>query len=617
MSLARAEEAEIHAVKPALGGLAFLDGAERAGVHAELRARRWLVVTAPLSAPTPGDLRRAIDDAVEGALALRGALPPSVDVEAGVEITVRDQVFRTRALGATGLALAFPPLPGNPARRALDARDSAVLAAWIGASQRWPVQLFLDDADRDAELLMPRRLGDLATSRSTLRSTPIEPREVKLEPILTAPPALEIAIAIDIAIATEPETILRVDTLAPTSESDPPTQRMPRPPPPILAIPRRGVLKKRSRSEAPPSDVAPIDQQAITAAAALMPTIAAAPARIEPAVEVEIDVEIEIEAAPPVIQAANVIDPILTIELDPGLYPAIPTAPSPRAAVAQRVVNAAEWRAHAVELDKARGPKPVSVIDKLFSSRYMPLVGAIARGEVDTTVKSVADTWRMNFEHSYREAFSSLRVTGKRPPMVFDAPDIAGRIGRLNGARVVKLLLVDAMRFDIGERVAQHLTERLAGRAVCVERMLLWSAIPTTTATQAALIARGPEGLRDVDPAHEPDPEIVRGRAVATVRRERLGSREVMKLDLVEARLRGAGIGYDERLESIAEEVAQVTVRYIESLPPRTLLFFFGDHGFRLPSSPDGRTTGPATQGGVSPEEVLVPGQAWLVGGVH
>ena len=247
----------------------------------------------------------------------------------------------------------------------------------------------------------------------------------------------------------------------------------------------------------------------------------------------------------------------------------------------------------------------------------MPLVGAIARGEVDTAVKSVADTWRMNFEHSYREAFSSLRVTGKRPPMVFDAPDIAGRIGRLNGARVVKLLLVDAMRFDIGERVAQHLTERLAGRAVCVERMLLWSAIPTTTATQAALIARGPEGLRDLDPAHEPDPEIVRGRAVATVRRERLGSREVMKLDLVESRLRGAGIGYDERLESISEEVAQVTVRYIESLPPRTLLFFFGDHGFRLPSSPDGRTTGPATQGGVSPEEVLVPGQAWLVGGVH
>jgi hypothetical protein len=619
MSLVRAEEAEIHAVKPALGGLAFLDRAERADVHADLRARRWLVVTAPAGMPTPGDLRRAIDDAVEGALALRGALPPAVDVEAGVEITVRDQVFRTRALGATGLALAFPPLPGCASRDTLDARDGAVLAAWIGASQRWPVQLLLDDSDRDTELLMPRRLGDLATTRSAPRSAPVELREVKPEPIVAAPVAIEMAIDVAILPEIEPETIvppsgeiLRAEAIASPSEGDPPTQRMPRPPPPILAIPRRGVLKKRSRSEAPPSDVAPIDARAIEAAAALMPAVAAAPAPVEIEIEVVVDV---VEAAPEVIEAAKPADPILTIELDPA--PIAAPEPAPRPAAAQRVVNAAEWRAHAVELDKARGPKPVSVIDKLFSSRYMPLVGAIARGEVDTTVKSVADTWRMNFEHSYREAFSALRVTGKRPPMVFDAPDLAGRIGRLNGARVVKLLLVDAMRFDIGDRVAQHLTERLAGRAVCVERMLLWSAIPTTTATQAALIARGPEGLRDVDPAHEPDPEIVRGRAVATVRRERLGSREVMKLDLVEARLRGAGAGYDERLESIAEEVAQVTVRYIESLPPRTLLFLFGDHGFRLPSSPDGRTTGPATQGGVSPEEVLVPGQAWLVGGVH
>src|SRR4051812_20134178 len=199
MSLCRAEEAEIHAVKPATGGLVFVDSEGRDDAHTDLRARRWLVVSATMDAPAPGNLRRSIEDAVEGALALRGALPPSVDIEAGVEITVRDQVFRTRALGATGLALAFPPLPGNTARRARDGRDGAVLAAWIGASQRWPVQLFLDDADRDAELLMPRRLGDLATSRSMVRSAPIEPREVKPELIVTAPPAIEIAI--DIAIA--------------------------------------------------------------------------------------------------------------------------------------------------------------------------------------------------------------------------------------------------------------------------------------------------------------------------------------------------------------------------------------------------------------------------------
>jgi hypothetical protein len=48
------------------------------------------------------------------------------------------------------------------------------------------------------------------------------------------------------------------------------------------------------------------------------------------------------------------------------------------------------------------------------------------------------------------------------------------------------------------------------------------------------------------------------------------------------------------------------------------LCFVFGDHGFRLePSSADGLETGPATYGGASPEEVLVPGFAMLVGGVH
>lgn len=208
-------------------------------------------------------------------------------------------------------------------------------------------------------------------------------------------------------------------------------------------------------------------------------------------------------------------------------------------------------------------------------------------------------------------------MTGKRPPMVFDAPDIAARIGRLNGARAVKLLLVDAMRFDIGERVADRLRERLTGKAVCVERMLLWSALPTTTPTQMALLGRGPDGLRDAEPTSDPDPEIARGRAVSTLRRERVGSREVMKLDLVEARLRTSGPGYDERLEAIADEVTPVLTKFIDTLPPRTLLFVFGDHGFRMPASADGRTTGPATQGGTSPEEVLVPGQAWLVGGVH
>jgi hypothetical protein len=90
-----------------------------------------------------------------------------------------------------------------------------------------------------------------------------------------------------------------------------------------------------------------------------------------------------------------------------------------------------------------------------------------------------------------------------------------------------------------------------------------------------------------------------------------------MKLDVVEARLRTAGVAQSERLDRIADEVSSVLGRLIASLPPRTLLYVFGDHGFRLPDVDGGHATGPATQGGASPEEVLVPGYAWLVDGVH
>jgi hypothetical protein len=50
-------------------------------------------------------------------------------------------------------------------------------------------------------------------------------------------------------------------------------------------------------------------------------------------------------------------------------------------------------------------------------------------------------------------------------------------------------------------------------------------------------------------------------------------------------------------------------------LPPKTLVFVFGDHGFVLDPLDGGTTRG--RSGGASPEEVLVPAFAWLVGSVH
>lgn len=562
MPLAQAEK--ISPTSPAVSGVHFVAASRFTDLCGELRAQRYLL--AAVGSSSRGLLRVAIDEAVEGVLAKRGALPPGVELDAALEPTLRDQIFRARALGAAGLAIALPTLSTIAGEGFLDAADSAAISAWLGAAKRAPLALVLDEVDRRVQVLAPVSLAELVAAAAVVLGADSGP--------LVTP------------VVSDPE---------------PPAA----PSPPAVEMPRRGVMKRRAARVEPANAAAHVAPEPsalrVDDPAPLLLGDATGPAPIECRDVGALRVDPLPEPSPPA-------DPLQTMGA---------ATPARVEGSVRRIASTAEWRAHAIELDKARGPKPVSAIERLYTSRYVPLLGAIARGEADSAIKGVADAWRMNFEHSYREAFSSLRVTGKRPSMVFDAPDIAGRIGRLNGARAVKLLLVDAMRFDLGERVAHRLHERLTGRALCVDRTLLWAAIPTTTPTQLSLLARGQEGLRESESVSDPETEIVRGRAVSTIRRERLGAREVMKLDLVEARIRMGGAAFDERLDAIADEIVPVLVKFIETLPPRTLLFLFGDHGFRLPSSADGLSTGPAVQGGLSPEEVLVPGQAWLVGGVH
>lgn len=283
---------------------------------------------------------------------------------------------------------------------------------------------------------------------------------------------------------------------------------------------------------------------------------------------------------------------------------------------ARRVANAALYRNHAMELEAAKGPKPLAVVHDLFVKHYLPLHAAQAKGELDGAVRAVVEEWRGSFAQSYLGAFASMKMTGKRPTMVLDAPEIATKLGRSAGAKNVRLLLVDAMSYDLGRRVTTRMQKTLGSRAALVEEQVLWSALPTTTPTQSFYLARGSNGLRDHEPPPS-EPDVSRGRNVSTIRRERVGSREIHKLDLVEARLRSGGDGYDERMEAIAEETAQVVSRFAETLPTRTLLYVFGDHGFTMGPGSSGFLTGPGQQGGASPEEVLVGGFAWLVDAVH
>ncbi|HEV3194343.1 MAG TPA: hypothetical protein VGY54_27775, partial [Polyangiaceae bacterium] len=274
------------------------------------------------------------------------------------------------------------------------------------------------------------------------------------------------------------------------------------------------------------------------------------------------------------------------------------------------VVQEEAWRAWTLHLAAARGPQPLGALEKLFCENYVPLANAIASGLDDPRARSAHDEFRNTFIKSYTEAFPTFAATTKRPRMVLDAHDAAARTARLHGARSTRLLLVDAMRWDLSRLISERVGLKLGARAALTDEFLLWSALPTTTMRQLETIARGVEALRA--PA-ELDPETgpTRGRTAEYVRRLRVGPRELHKLDLVEARVQAARGSLLRALPEIADATADVIARHAEALAPHTLLFVFGDHGFAIDRS------GSARQGGASPEEVLVGAFALLVGDVH
>jgi hypothetical protein len=274
-----------------------------------------------------------------------------------------------------------------------------------------------------------------------------------------------------------------------------------------------------------------------------------------------------------------------------------------------------QWPHWLKELEEARGPRPLAAVERMFVTSYVPLRDAYLRGIAPSEVGTALDAWSQSFAKSYKDAFAALKVRGKRPTMVLDVPDVALRIGRLHGARSVQLLLVDGLRFDLGLRVEQVLRRRFGQEAALTERLLLWSALPTETPTQLELIGRGPDGLKQLGSAPESDVPVARGRMASTPRRIKAGHRELLKLDLVEARLSEAGESEAERLDALAIDVASSIEELASKLPNRTLLMVFGDHGFLFDDLEGG--TGRARSGGSSPEEVLVPAFAWLVGGLH
>lgn len=565
--------AEISSSMPARGEVRFIEpGRNVKGPTHE--SDSVLVVAVPAPSPAArGRLALVIESAVEEALDRRGAAPPGVGASSDLDASLSDQLYRARHVGAVGLELRFESLQGiaNLAG-ALDAEDSAVLRWWLSAASERPVRLLLDASDRylsiyDEPVSLRRLVGP---PPDDLTPEPADARVVSPQPeVRASAQAME--------LSEQPPVVTRADRVEPTDEAHDAA---------ALAKAMAALFDEHVDSDRVPPvveiDLAPfVDSTAPTTAAP------------EP-------------GASPSVQS-----------MEPPLQPPETAAmePAPESSALEAGPTEPQCEQWMSELEATRGPKPLAVIERLFVSSYVPLCDAIARGVTDGRAESVAQVWAKSFEKSYSEAFDALRVRGKRPTMVLDVPDIALRVARLHGARSVQLLLVDGMRFDLGLRVNELLKRQLGQRAALTERLLLWSALPTRTEVQLALLGKGPAGLKDSPRESDSEIPVARGRAASTPRRIRAGQREVLKLDLVEAAMSVPGGPLRERLDAVAGETAEALAEHFSKQAPRTLVMVFSDHGALIEPMGGGTTAG--RHGGASPEEVLVPAFAWLVGNVH
>jgi hypothetical protein len=616
-----------HCPTPVLvpGEIAFIDASELETHLAEAEASGLLPVELPPQGPAGrGRLGVALEAAIERALLRRGACPPGIGAAASLDSSLNDQIYRARLLELRGLAIGLPALSGiADLRGALDPDDGWVLRFFVDATSRAPVRLLLgQDNQRIGLYGQPEPLAHLVAQhgRGQQVQRDVSPR--------VAPEVAASAAAMELS-EPPPAVFERDEQVASVEHHTQPTPAVfePESTPHASVFERDGALafverledeeSGASRARAPsagPSERLELGLREVVSGHDRAPERDSAPLAIGDIAEAIVRSLAEESAVAPKVahglgntkvkreeeaESAEVAEPRTGTIVVPPLYP-----------------NAAhEWRGWLCDLQAARGPRPLAVIERMFVTSYVPLRNAIMHGLPEEDAGRALDSWSASFAQSYQEAFEALRVRGKRPSMVLDVPDLALRIGRLHGARSVQLLLVDGMRFDLGLRVEQRVRAQVGQQAALTERLLLWSALPATTEAQLELIGRGPEGLRE--PLGQPETElpVARGRSAATLRRVKTGHRELLKLDLVEARLSEPGPSEAERLDRLADETAAVLSDHLVKQQPRTLVMAFGDHGFLLDRLDCG--TAKAKSGGATPDEVLVPAFAWLVGGVH
>jgi hypothetical protein len=583
--------------------------------HGYLIART--VPTAPAGAATgalaTGRLREAIEGAVEISLALRGAVPPSVTGSSAADVTARDQLCRAKALGASGICLVLPELRLLGDGRVLDPRDGSALLVWKHLAEEEPVMLLFDDEDRELEIYLPVPIETLLTPPlPRIPGWPEDARSLDLDEERAS----------DFDLDPEEIVLLEASDDGPLAEHQQWHRAAKAEPAPAAAAPAASPVEPDRPTIPDGAHRGALRHAGDDNATSVM--------RDDPLAGLEEDLAATAEPAQGSLFeglfAAPTPSPSVakSAPARKGAENKAPSVPRRRREIAskrrasereQRTFDSAKLADHSARLIDARGARPVKQIEEQFVQHYVPLLEAIACGYDDREPERAVVGWRTAFEKSYGEGFAAMRMTGKRPRMVLDAPEEAIRVGKQNGARSVQLVLVDGMRYDLGLRVQAKLKKSL-DRAACVEESLLWAALPSVTSVQMQLLAYGARGLRDLDPPSGSDDAVYREATATTMRRERIGQRDLLKLDVVEARLRDSGGRFDDRMDAISEEVSAAITKTAAELSPRTLLYVFGDHGFFMRNIGDDRTAR-AEQGGARPEEVLVGAFAWLIGDVH
>lgn len=334
-------------------------------------------------------------------------------------------------------------------------------------------------------------------------------------------------------------------------------------------------------------------------------------------------------AAPVTREAVPPPPPPVEVSPAPQATVTKPRPPAPRVyvSVARNDQETVALQRAVTVLEEVSRATPLAGLERAFVEGYAPLRAAMMEERTGVLpvprdkVRALAAQYAQLFSRAYAEALPTFAVTGRHPRMVFELFDLAHRSARVHGARAVQVVLVDALRWDLGARLRARLGQALARHAVCVDEQPLWSVLPTTTAVQLDALVRGEDALR-APTRPERETSIVRGRSLDVLRRTRLGHRDLLKLDLLEGRLRDPGASESTRLDGLADELTPLLERFVQGTANRTLVVIAGDHGFSFGEGPGDlpdprRETGPARQGGASPDEVFVPFQAWLVGGVH